>query len=323
MTNNSSVAPRAYVAAHFMLELHGIEKLGIFRSVEGGSIKTDVMTYQNGGTYDRWRQLGKPKFEDIKLQVGMGMSEGFYKWIEEFFTGEGTRKNGAIVAADFYYKERARREFSEAMIKELQFPKLDAQDKNTTYMTVTLGVEDILFKKGEAGKVINQAAGLDTQMAWKACNFQFSLDGFADACKRVTKVEGFTIKQNILEYASGGRRSVAKTASAIDFPQLSFSLPEVDAQPLLDHFKKRGVDGEVPGRLNGQIETFDNQRSTRFTLQFFNADIVNVQPDKADATTEEVKQVKFDIYVESMNFKYGAGSKEGPSGGSSGGGGDG
>src|SRR6185503_3493972 len=76
MTNNSSISPRAYAAAHFALELHGIDKLGVFRSVEGGSIKCDVMTYQHGGNYDRWRQLGKAKFEDIKLQFGMAMSQG-------------------------------------------------------------------------------------------------------------------------------------------------------------------------------------------------------------------------------------------------------
>src|SRR6188474_3306712 len=137
MTNDST-APRAYAAAHFALELHGIDSLGVFRSVEGGGIKADVMTYQNSGTYDRWRQLGKPKFEDIKLQVGMAMSEPFYKWIEDFFAGKATRKNGAIIAADFYYKERARREFTDAMIKEISFPKLDGQDKSTAYMTVAL-----------------------------------------------------------------------------------------------------------------------------------------------------------------------------------------
>jgi phage tail-like protein len=305
MTNDSAgpTGPRAYAAAHFALELHGIDKLGMFRSIEGGGIKADVMTYQNGGTYDRWRQLGKPKFEDIKLQVGMAMSEPFYKWIEEFFSGKASRKNGAIIAADFYYKERARREFSDAMIKELTFPKLDGTDKNTAYMNVALSVEDIVFKKGEAGKALTQNAGSEEQKAWKACNFQFSIDGL-DCCTRVTKVDSFTVKQNILEYASGGRRSVSKTPSAIDFPQLSFYLPESDAQPLFDHFKKRGVDGEVPGRLHGQIETYDNERATAFTLEFMNADIVNVQPDKSDATSEEIKQVKVDLYVESMKFQY-------------------
>lgn len=300
---NESTGPRAYAAAHFALELDRVDSLGVFRSVEGGGIKTDVMTYQNSGTYERWRQLGKPKFEDIKLQVGMAMSEPFYKWIEEFFLGKAVRKSGAIVAADFYYNERARREFTEAMIKEIVFPGLKADDKNTAYMTVAMAVEDILYKKGDEGRKINQNAGTDAQKSWKACNFIFSIDGF-ECCKRVTKVDSFTIKQTPVEYNSGGRRSSTKTPGPIDFPQISFTLPEADAQPLFDHFKKRGVDGELPARLHGQIETFDNEKDTRFTLEFFNSDILDIQPDKSDASTEEMKLVKVVLYVEKMSFAY-------------------
>jgi hypothetical protein len=259
------------------------------------------MTYQNGGTYDRWRQLGKPKFEDLKLQIGMAMSQPFYDWIEQFFQGAAIRKDGAIIAADFYYKERARRQFTNAMIKEMTFPKLDGQDKNAAYMTVALAVEDIQFIKG-GGAEIPVDSGGNQQKAWKACNFQLSLDGFD--LKRATKVESFTVKQNVLEYASGGNRWMSKTPSAIDFPQLSFSLPEADAQPLLAHFTNRGVKGQVPGRLHGQLEMFDNERTTKFVIDYYGADILNVQPDKADASTEEIKQVKCDLYVESMKFTY-------------------
>lgn len=299
---NSSAGPRAYAAAHFALELDKKTDLGLFRSIEGGGIKADVMTYQNGGTYDRWRQLGKPKFEDIKLQIGMAMSPSFYDWMASFFDGKAIRKDGAIIAADFYYKERARREFTNAMIKELTFPKLDGQDKSTAYMNVALSVEDIQFLKG-GGAELNQNAGGRAQKDWKACNFRFFLDGF-DCCTRVTKVDSFTIKQNVLEYASGGSRWMSKTPSAIDFPQLSFYLPESDAQPLFEHFTKRGVKGEVPGRLNGHIEMFDNDKATVFSVGFSNADILNIQPDKSDATTEEIKQVKVDLYTESMAFTY-------------------
>jgi len=275
----------------------------MFRSIEGGSIKADVLTYQNGGTYDRWRQLGKPKFEDIKLQIGMAMSKEFYTWMESFFTGKAIRKDGAIIAADFYYKERARREFTNAMIKELTFPKLDGQDKNTAYMSVALAVEDIKFLKGK-GAELKQNAGGAEQKAWKACNFRLFLGDFD--CTRVTKVDSFTIKQNVLEYASGGSRWASKTPSAIDFPQLSFYLPESDAQPLFDHFTRRGVKGEVPGagRLNGHLEMFDNEKTTVFNVAFVNVDIANIQPDKADATSEEIKQVKVDLYVEAMTFTY-------------------
>src|SRR5215203_4254272 len=76
-----STKERAYSAAHFALELDGKkDNIGMFRSVEGGSIKADVMTYQNGTNYDRWRQLGQPKFEDIKVSVGLSMSQPFYAW---------------------------------------------------------------------------------------------------------------------------------------------------------------------------------------------------------------------------------------------------
>lgn len=295
---------RSYAAAHFALELSGIEDLGMIRSIEGGGLKADVMTYQIGGTYERWRQLGKPKFEDIKLQIGTAMSEPFFQWISDFFTGTCERKNGAIVAGDFYYKERARREFTDALITEMVFPKLDAADKNTVYMNVTLAVEDIVYKKGDEGKILEHKTNFEAQKAWKACNFLFSIDGFEAACRRVTKVDSFTVKHTMLEYHSGGRRSAAKTPSAIDFPQISFYLPEADAQPFVDHFKKNGVKGEVPGRLHGQLATFDNQKTTKFTLELFNMDIANIQPDKSEATTEEIKSVKIDLYVERMTFKY-------------------
>lgn len=299
MTNDS----RAYAAAHFALELDGFDDVGTVRSIEGGGLKADVMTHQIGGTYERWRQLGKPKFEDIKLQIGMAMSEPFFKWIEDFFAGKVARKNGAIVAGDFYFKERARREFTEALITELVFPKLDASDKNTCYMNVTIGVEDIVYKKGDEGKVLNHVIKPENQKAWKASNFTFSIDGL-DCCKRATKIDSFTIKQQMLEYHSGGRRTATKTPSAIDYPQLTFYLPEADALLLSDHFRKRGVQGEVPGRLHGMITTFDNANKTKFGLEFFNADIVNITPDKSESTTEEVKQHKVDMYIERMAFKY-------------------
>lgn len=303
MTSSPNQQPRTYAAAHFALELDDKNDVGLFRSIAGGSIKADVMTYQNGANYDRWRQLGKPTFEDIQVEVGMSMSQPFYKWIESFFQGKAERKNGAIIAADFYYNERSRREFKEAMIKELTFPKLDANDKNAAYMKIAVAVEDMVFKKGE-GRRLPQPQGFNKQKLWTACNFRFRLDGFEQACRRVSKVESFTVKQKIIEYHMGGSRSPLKTPSQIDFPQISFYVPEADAEPFMKHFTKRAVKGEVPGRLNGMIQTLDNQDSNLFTLTFKGADIVSIVPDKSEAQSEEIKQVKIDIYIESMEFEY-------------------
>ena len=56
----------------------------------------------------------------------------------------------------------------------------------------------------------------------------------------------------------------------------------------------------------GELIVFDADESKNelFRLEFFGADIANVQADKADASTEEIKQVKIDLYTESMKFTY-------------------
>jgi phage tail-like protein len=305
MTNSSG--NRTYAAAHFGLEL-GDEPIGLFRSIEGGGIKAEVIHYQHGrsqrGHGDRWRQLGKPKFEDIKLQVGMAMSEPFYEWIAKFVACEPVRKNGAILAADFEYKERARREFTEALIKEIGFPKLDANDKNAAYMSVTLAVEGIQFKKG-TGRPLENVQKHEQAQQWTACNFRFALDGFSkESCQAVTKIDPFVIKQEIIEYHSGAWRAPIKTPSQIEFPTLAFYVPESHAAPFIAHFEKRGVRGEVPTRLTGSITVFDNGRNDLLTVKIASADISGITPDKADASSEELKQVKVELYTEEMSFEY-------------------
>lgn len=307
---------RAYAAAHFGLELDGKDEVGLFRSIEGGGVKADVMTYQPAANeqarYTRWRQLGKPKFEDIKLQVGMSMSAAFYKWIADFMDGKASRKSGAVVAADFYYKERARRNFYEAMIKELTIPKLDANDKNPVYMGVTLAVENIEFLKG-TGKSLDKPKGFDAQKAWTACNFDFFLEGFGDQCNRVTKIDSFTVKQNTAEYHAGGFKAAVKTPTAMEYPNISFYIPEADAQPFFEKFQEKvGFGGpkhtnglvRTPEERNGFIELNDSSGNCLLEVAFTGADIVSVTPDRSDATSEEVKQVKIELYTETMKLNY-------------------
>lgn len=301
----TAAAKRAYSAAHFALELDSKQDIGLCRSIEGGGVKVDVMTYQKGGDYDRWRQLGKQKYEDIKVQVGMAMSQPFYEWIEAFFEGKALRKDGAVLAADFHYKERARRNFTNAMIKELTFPKLDAADKGAAYMSVGFAVEGITFAPGSNNK-LTPAASTEYQKLWTACNFRFSLDGFEQPCRRVSKIDSFTIKQNVLEYHAGGSQAPIKAPSQIDFPNLSFYVPESDAEPFFKHANARAM---IPVRdrsasKNGVIEAYDTERGTLFTLEFYGADICNVAPDKGDSQSEEIKQVKIDLSVEKMKFNY-------------------
>jgi phage tail-like protein len=298
------LANRTFAAAHFALELDDRVPVGLFRSIEGGGLKADVTSIQGGGAHPRFRQLGKPKFDDLKLQVGMAMSQPFYDWVSKFFTGNVDRRTGAIIAADFYYNERARRTFTNALISEVTIPKLDATDKNAAYMTVGLSVEDIAFAVGTGAK-IHQPDGMPQQKLWTACNFRFTLSGFEDACRRVSKIDSFTVKQTVIEHHVGGVRTPFKLPSRIEFPNISFYVPEADAAKFYAQATANGRNGNW-GQLNGQIEFLDNSlQKTLASVAFLHADIVSVTPDRADASTEEIKQVKVELYAELMGFSYG------------------
>lgn len=296
-----------YAAAHFGLELDGKKDVGLFRSIEGGGLKAAVMNYQYGHSLEKWRQLGKPSYEDMKVQVGMAMSKPFYDWIEKFFEGDAIQKNGAIVAADFHYNERARREFTGAMIKELTFPALVAKDSNPLYMNITIAVENMTFLPGKSGQKILQTKGMQSQKEWTGNRFTFSLDGFDQACKNCSKIDAFTIKQTVIDYHSGGFRAPIKCASAVDFPNLVFYVPESDAQPFFEQAKKRITDGELKShgdKKAGYIQTFSQDNTALVNLEFYDAEIVSVTPDKSEATSEEVKLVKVELYTERMKFWY-------------------
>ena len=307
---------RTYAAAHFALDLDGT-KVGVLKSIEGGAVKTEVATYQlNGGPapFARYRQLAKPKFDDIKLQAGMAVSASFFEWIANFINGKPSRKNGAIIAGDFYYRERARQDFTAALIKEFTFPKLDANDKGPAYMTVTLAVENITYKTTPqgSGPVMQDLDNTVNQKSWKACNFRFAIqgaDGIADACRRVTKIDSFTVKQNIVEYHSGGTLAPSKTPTVVDTPNLAFYVPEADAKPFFEALTKKNqlaIKNNVPQKspLHGSLTVLDNSLKEVFELQFTGADVFSITTDRSDSSTEEIKMVKVEIYTEGLTFKY-------------------
>lgn len=297
----------AYAAAHFGLQLDGSEDVGLVKSIEGGGVKTDLIKYQNGASHPTFLRVGRPKYEDIKVQVGMSMSKALYDWMEAFFAGNAMRKSGSIIAADFNMCARARRDFAEAMITELQFPKLDGNDKNACYMAVTISPETMDYKPG-GGEKLKFDYRSRPQKLWAACNFDMVIDQFgADATKRVTKIDAFTIKQKPIEYAVGGLRAAAKMPGRVEYPNLVFYMPEADAQPFIDHHKKYVIDGttQIETRLTGAIHIYDHRGGTPiFEVKFAGGEIFNIAHDKSDAASEEIKQVKLEMGIEKLEFVY-------------------
>jgi hypothetical protein len=226
--------------------------------------------------------------------------------VSEFFNRKLTRKNGAIILADFNYKERARRSFMDALISEVQIPTLDATSKEAMFITIKLAPEAMTYETISQGQKIGNAERKTGNKSWHSANFAFSIDGYADEFRRVMKVDGFSIKQQILEYPSGHRRTPIRVPGRLEYPNLTVYVPSIDADKLVKQANKRLLDYEAPppGGMNGIIEFKDPSLNTMCTITLNGVDIVSAEPQKSDAQGDSMSMVKVMIQCEKMTFTY-------------------
>jgi len=178
---------RGYVAAKYGLELDG-QFVGWINSAEGGNAVADVVNEQLGADHIIRKHLGGIKYEDINITVGTGMSHAFYKWIQDTFDKQYTRKNGAIIMADYNHKEISRMNFSNALITEVSFPALDAAGKDAAKMTIRFSPEYTRRTSAFTNKAVGSNFGT-VQKVWKPSNFRLFIDGLNDSTSRVNKIE--------------------------------------------------------------------------------------------------------------------------------------
>src|SRR5438477_6674216 len=131
---------RGYTAGKYAVEV-GKVTAGWVQSVEGGHATSDVITEKVGPDHIQHKHIAGVKYEDITVNCGTGMSKGFYNWIKDSFDLKYSRKNGAIISADYNGKEHSRLTFTNGLITEIGFPALDAGSKDPAKMSIKFSPE--------------------------------------------------------------------------------------------------------------------------------------------------------------------------------------
>ena len=154
-----AIDARGVSVGRFALELDGVSS-GLLKSSTGGSVYADVVNEKVGADHVVRKHIAGVKYEDFTLTAGTGMSKGFYDWIRSTFALSAPRKSGAVVAADFNYKELSRVSFSNALVTEVAMPALDAASKDPAYLTLTFSPESIKRLKGGGGSLPAKTTGV-------------------------------------------------------------------------------------------------------------------------------------------------------------------
>ncbi len=271
----SPVGPRVLV-------LDG-EVCGALTSVTGGSIYAEFATEKIGIDHLARKHLAGVKYEDIALEVGVGMSARFYDWIKESLQpGKLSRKDGTIYVCDYDYHPRGSLAFTHALISEVSFPALDAASKNAAKLTVKLAPE-LIRSSRTPPKAID---GLD--------------------CTHVNKIGPLVARQAVVERAVGELRDYEREPSHWDFGNLTVTLPESHAEgwhQWHEDFVIKGENDEGKEKNGSLVYLAPDLKTELFRVKLSHLGIFRLHEDAGEAGSEQIHRIEAEMYCEQMELQ--------------------
>ncbi len=299
----SPAVQRSYAGRYFQLMLDGSEPAGFVKSVEYGGIKGELLAQPVGGQPWKVKHIHNPTIEPVTIQIGMSMSKDFFEWVAKSWSGQVERRNGSIITYDANMQPVYEYQFKEALILETQVPALDASSKEAAFLTVKFQPEEAEHKWAPGGGYV-QARVPGKQKLWSPANFRLEIDGLE--VKRVTKIDGFTVKQNVKPMSCGPDWMYQLEPTSLEYPNLSVTFAMVSAKPWFDWHKQFVVDGDNgPANEKTGAITFlsPDLGEELLTIDLKAVGIVNIALEKSEAPGNgQIRRVKAELYCEEMQF---------------------
>ena len=310
-----SANSRPYSTGSFMLELEQNKTstpAGYILSIDGGHFKSEPVKYLEGTSMRPTLYPGRPKFDDITITVGATVAPAFFDWIKASIDGKHERRNGAIVGYDFNGKEVSRRQFTNAILSELQLPALDAAGKTSATITVKIAPETLEFIKGDgsAFKPAYAQNEIGKQQRWLVSNFRFTIDRFKSANTRYTKIDAFTIKQNIINNPVGRELQPFREFGRIEVPNLVLTFAETHVHEWWEWYQKTVINGDHGDATTASITYLAlNLADELMSVKFDGVQLLSIEHEKYEANKDQIAKVKCTLTVEAVSIEKGGGSK--------------
>ena len=136
---------------------------------------------------------------------------------------------------------------------------------------------------------------------------RYNIDGI-DEMKYTNKIEAFTIKQGIKKMYTGNDRFPQIEPTKIDFPNISGTISLEYADKLLAWHEKTVMKGQsdTKAQKTGSIEFLSpNRADTIFNVNLYEMGISSLQILQSSANQDQIKRVKFDLFVGRMDLDGG------------------
>ena len=272
--------PRAPTGAtRFALELEG-KVVGLLASAAGGDAVGEVVVEPAGPDGIQRKHLGAVRYTDIVLACGIAMEEPFWTRLADTVAGKSSPLDGALRILDFDGKERERATFTNALITEIGFPKLDGASRDAFQLTVRITPEHVQRERGSGASMRPSTRGKQALVS----NFSVSLDGLD--LSRVAHVGPLTIRPQ-------------------EIPNLELSLAEAGSESLVDWHRKLVIDGNNSDadEKAGSIALLDPAlRDTLLQVDLTGVGIYSLERTTAAGGTDAISRLTARMYCEEMQL---------------------
>jgi hypothetical protein len=285
----------------FALSLGG-GPAGFINGLNGGSAFGVVVVEPPGPDHLSKKHLAQVGYEDVVVELGLSISASMNAWIKSVFAGQQLPKNGSIYTLNKNGAVVEELKFFSALITEVGFPVLDASVRTAAFMTLRIKAEAV---RTVQGGVLPAPAPGKARKPWLASNFRFKLGQLPAA--RVSKIEVFSLKQNLAASVAGGQREQFVEPSTVDVPNLRVTLANADAPSWRAWFEEFVVQGNNADdrELAGLITWLAPDLRTELgTLTLNHTGIFRFSPERAMAGGAKSQRVVADLYCETMSIGF-------------------
>lgn len=282
----------------FLLELDGKPAARLL-SVDSLGFKTESLANrQPPGLFS------PPKIEprlipsDIKVTFGADASHALLDWVSG---SVGLRKTGAIIILDARSVVLSRIEFTDAIVTSFLLPAVDRSSRAAAHFSASFRPDRILKQAG--GNRLTGPSVMPAAKQWNSSNFRFNIGGLPAEGEAVTKVSGFGLKHNIMEFYSGKDRNPKLIPTKNVCSSLVVTLPTLKASGVLQ-WADESVRERSASAKDATLEYLGPGNGARyFAVGFTGLEVVMTRVSKPSGSSHG-EEVAAELVYDSVKLSY-------------------
>ena len=247
----AAIVRYSFGTSRFVLEADG-NTVGVLKDYDGGTVGAEVVLEAPGEAGIIGKHLGRLRYEDLRLTTSSDFLKApspFFNWVADTLGRNFTRHEGSVRALDRNSQETRRTNFGDGLLTEVGFPALEGGSKDPALFHFVIKPRKLEVKAGSGEKV---TLPIGKSKAALSSNYRLTIDKLDTAVKKVSKIDAFSVKMQVLYFGDEGCSPQEFDAGPLAIDDLVIHCAESAAKELYDWHQDFVINGDCRGESKGE-----------------------------------------------------------------------